>query len=215
MIMLKEILKDIKVKLDMYQDKREQTIIICRRILRKTRECIKNIHLQDFKKVRAIFTEIEKDIREIWNMSKEEPKLLYSGLLNDALKEYVEARVFFDVFNAVISNQEIKISTPSDLKVPEEVYILGLSEVAGEIKREIVYMIRENKFNVAWKMIDFLSELYNELAKLVYPGAIIPGFKNRVDYVRIILVSSEELLVRTMKEYKIIEIISKSKEFRS
>lgn len=209
---MKSIFSRIKKKLDKYYIMREEAIKLQRDLLRVSREAIQLIHNGKIRRAEEILTEGKELINRINFMGKEEPRIIYSGAWIDASKEYCEALLLLFVVREKGKLENISIPSPDDLGVLEEAWILGLAEVTGELKREILLALNAEKIDLAQAYLNVIKEIYGMISKLAYPGAIIPGIKSKVDYVRSIMLSSEEIIIRFRHEIELkkkIEMISK------
>jgi phage antirepressor YoqD-like protein len=80
-------------------------------------------------------------VEDLKQSVKPYPEIYFSGYTQDALKEYVEARLTIDV----ISNQPLPM--PEELGVEYATYIRGLAEIIGELRPKASYydLILQNK----------------------------------------------------------------------
>lgn len=205
--MLEKVFKDVQSKLYDYFELRESLIKESRDIIRLSREAIQFIHHKEYDKAKKLLDKAQSIIRDLNEDELKNPRLKYSGFWLDTTKEFAEAYLTFVIISDILEGKSLKIPTPETLGILEEAWVLGLCEAAGEVKREIFMLIEKNDFKKARKLLGIISEIYGLVSSLLLPNAIIPGLKAKVDYLRSILVSSEELLVRLEKEYEFLENI--------
>lgn len=207
--MIKETFVRVKEVLDRYYETREEVIKLVRELLGYSREIVQYVHQKQFDRAIALVDKACRVVKQVNNIGRIEPRVRYSGLWLDTSKEYAEAVIFLNILKAILGNTEVQVPFPEDLGISEEAWILGLCEVAGELKREILLAARENNFALARRILLIIDEIYSCVSSLSYPSAIIPGIKSKVDYVRAILVSSEELIFRLEKEHELLEKMDK------
>ncbi len=207
--MIKETFVRVKEVLDRYYETREEVIKLVRELLGYSREIVQYVHQKQFDHAIALLDKACRVVKQVNNIGRIEPRVRYSGLWLDTSKEYAEAVIFLNILKAILGNTEVQVPFPEDLGISEEAWILGLCEVAGELKREILLAARENNFALARRILLIIDEIYSCVSSLSYPSAIIPGIKSKVDYVRAILVSSEELIFRLEKEHELLEKMDK------
>ena len=207
--MIKETFVRVKEVLDRYYETREEVIKLVRELLGYSREIVQYVHQKQFDRAIALVDKAYRVVKQVNNIGRIEPRVRYSGLWLDTSKEYAEAVIFLNILKAILGNTEVQVPFPEDLGISEEAWILGLCEVAGELKREILLAARENNFALARRILLIIDEIYSCVSSLSYPSAIIPGIKSKVDYVRAILVSSEELIFRLEKEHELLEKMDK------
>jgi len=207
--MIKETFVRVKEVLDRYYETREEVIKLVRELLGYSREIVQYVHQKQFDHAIALLDKACRVVKQVNNIGRIEPRVRYSGLWLDTSKEYAEAVIFLNILKAILGNTEVQVPFPEDLGISEEAWILGLCEVAGELKREILLAARENNFALARRILLIIDEIYSCASSLSYPSAIIPGIKSKIDYVRAILVSSEELIFRLEKEHELLEKMDK------
>jgi len=202
--LFREAFEEVKRKIERYNEKREIMIKKLRDVLRLSREAISKIHMGRRKEAESLLLESKNIIDEIHALAKEEPKLIFSGIFIDIAKEFVEAVLLLQIINRLANKTDIPIPSSNNLGVPDEAWILGLCEVTGELKREILIALGKQDISLSYKLLNVIREIYDLVASLSFPGSIIPHLKAKIDYVRSILISSEELIVRLKSEREIL-----------
>ncbi len=173
---LRDIGKLIEEELDDKDSVREIAIKSSREIIRKASRIIIMIHHRK---------DCREDIRsmkeEVWHLKslliKDHPDLYYAGFVQSALQEYTEAMFF----KAIIYGEEIP--THKDLNVNPTAYLMGLADVVGELRREVLEFLRKEKFGEAERFLDFMEEIYETLLTFNYPSGLVP-IKQKQDMAR-------------------------------
>jgi acetylglutamate kinase len=126
---VKEDIKKVVEYLDEEDKTRENIIRMSRKIIRLSKEIIKNIYTGNYSK------ELSRQLNEIItlkdqmvNSSKRFPEIS-AGIINNALIEFVEAMVLYNIFiNKKVPSLEI-------LGVSYSSYVLGLADAISELNR--------------------------------------------------------------------------------
>ena len=200
--MLEDVFRRIQRKLYRYFESREGLIREARDVLRFSRESIQLIHQKKYEEAWESLGRAKSLIKKLNEEKLKDPRLKYSGFWLDVSKEFAEAYLTFVIVSNVLERKQLEIPDPEALGILEEAWVLGLCETAGELKREIFMAIESNDFKKARKLLGIINEIYGLVSSLLLPNAIIPNLKARVDYLRSILISSEETLLRLEKEYE-------------
>ncbi|MFH1053597.1 MAG: hypothetical protein V1740_04250 [Candidatus Woesearchaeota archaeon] len=139
---------EIRKELEAFEDSREQVISSSRDIIKLSKQIISGLHRDDADK---------KLISEITSKVKKLPKTNFdTGMGNVAVQEYVEAICFYDF---VVKG---KIPSYKELNVDVQSYLLGLSDLSGELVRKGVNSVIKKDYKMTIKIKDFVTELYNE-----------------------------------------------------
>ena len=207
---LDKVFIEVKRKLDEYYKRREDFYRKTRDILIKVRKIMVFMHKKQVDKATKEITNLRELIRGLNGIFIKEPRLRYSNLWIDTAKEVAEAVLFYEIMVQFIEGKdEIKISSPYNLGVPEESWILGLAEVTGELRRQAMLALKDRNIHLAFRIRDFIDKIYKNLSMIPYPSSIIPNIKGKVDYVRSILVGLEEKIIEMSIQNELDEKIKK------
>lgn len=215
--MFEEIFEKIRARLDYLYEKREFALKLSRDMLKYLRESMRLAHNKQLKESIAQLNKAKFVMDKIKEVCKAEPRITYSGFWLDVSKEYAETAIFLWILKRCYLNKDESLPTPEKLEVSDEAWILGLCEVVGELKREILTLARRHEFEQAFIFLNIVDEIYMLVSQLSYPSSIIPNLKARIDYVRAILVSAEELLIKLHNEYELtikLDALRREKEIR-
>ena len=173
---LKDIGKLVEEELDDKDSVREIAIKSSREIIRKASKIIVMIHHRK---------DCTKDIRsmkeEVWHLKslliRDHPDLYYTGFVQNALQEYTEAMIL----RAIIYGEDVP--THKDLNVNPTAYIMGLADVVGELRREVLEFLRKEMFADAERFLDIMEDIYETLLIFNYPSGLVP-IKQKQDVAR-------------------------------
>lgn len=198
------VIEDVKDRLDAYLDLREQGIKQSRKVVELSRGLIVEIH----NRASTIDTsrkELLEEFHKVQKKMKQDPRLKHAGFWRNAMQEFTEAITFHSLLTSFLSEGQAKLPSPEELGVTDKAFVLGLADVPGEIKREVLHYIKEENFKNAGELLGFIDKIYQKLMKFDYPHSVLPGFKKKRDVIRGISLSTHETLIKTEKEAKLRE----------
>ena len=118
-------------------------------------------------------------IREGLAAATEYLDVRFVGYLQDAQKEYAEARLTYAVV------REEPLPRPGELEVVEDApYLNGMAEAVGEGRRHILDLLRAGEVDRAERTLATLEDLYGLLATMDYPDAITLNLRRSTDIAR-------------------------------
>ena len=163
------ILKDVTEALYEKETVRESTIIASRKVIRLSKNVIHAIHRGEDcseyrKEMLYTVSSIDKD----------------SSASFDALMEYAEA----EILNAIINN--VDIPSPCDLRIDEGLWLMGMADTIGELRRVVLTRLMESDLNSAKNLFEIMDELCEGLMIFDVPDAILP-IRRKQDIARGIL----------------------------
>ncbi len=126
---MKNIIGEIKKVLDEKDEVREEALKITREIIRLSGECIRALHREDSSLASEKLDRVQRLVGDLGRMLEDHPDLYYTGYVKSAHQEYVEALLFYNYLN------DEEFPSPRKIKVPESQYLLGLSDLIGELRR--------------------------------------------------------------------------------
>ena len=102
-------------------------------------------------------------VAEAADVVAEHGDVRYAGFVDDAAKEYAEARTSY----ALALGKPIPL--PVDLGVGVTPYLNGLGEAVGEMRRRMLDLLRAEKMDEAESTLDAMETIHGLLASLDYP----------------------------------------------
>jgi translin len=133
-------------------------------------------------------------VDDLKQSTKPYPQIYFSGYTQDALKEYVEARMTINI----ISNETLPL--PEELGIEYATYIRGLAETIGELRRRCLDILRQGYSDEAERLLSFMDDIYALLVTLDYPDAITDGLRRQTDLVRGIIERTRADLTLSLRE---------------
>ena len=142
------------------EERRELALAESRKIIRLSKNAIHAIHVGEDPS--GYLTEMEKRIDSLVSDSP------VSGPVNDAMMEYAEAELLYDV----IRGHELRGT--SELGITPEAWVLGLADTIGEIRRVIVTKLMEGDTERAKALFAAMEAIAEELMLFDVPDAVCP-----------------------------------------
>ena len=121
----------------------------------------------------------------------------YAGFVDDAAKEYAEARTTY----ALALGQPIP--SPGDLGVGITPYLNGLGEAVGELRRRMLDLLRAEQMEEAESTLDAMEAIHGLLASLDYPDGMTGGLRRTTDVARALIERSRADLTSTIVQERL------------
>lgn len=125
------------------------------------------------------------------------PDLYWSGYVQDAQKEYVEA----SLVASLISGDPPP--TRGDLDVEIGAYLNGLGEAASEMRRYVLDVIRHGgpaKHQDGERVLALMDDIYTALTTVDFPDALTGGLRRTTDLVRSVLERTRGDLTMSLRQ---------------
>jgi translin len=161
------------------------------RILSSTREIIRHcavgIKLLHSGEIAGAKKEIASAQKKVAPFSKTEK---FSYLLEQVWQEIAEARLFL----AAVEKKEMP--TYKELSMPFEPYLLGICDLVGELRREMLECLKAGDKREAARYFEMMSGIYDELSPLRFSNSLLPNFRKKQDVARSQVEQARSELVR-------------------
>jgi translin len=157
---------------------RERALPASRRAIRSCANAIRAIHRGELDLAHRLMDEAKAAIDEGLEAVRDQPEIRYAGYLQDAQKEYAEARVT----EAVVTGTPIP--SPVDVGIEDAPYLNGIAEAIGEARRHALDLLREGRVADGEAMLSAMDDLYAVLVTMDYPDAITGNLRRSTDVAR-------------------------------
>lgn len=205
---LNDIFESIKKDLDVLDEKREYLLPITRDIVRLCSEIIKSVHRNELDHIDKQIEQIKEMISSIEGKAQDALQGMGKNYLGIVNQEFTEAASFY----TLIKNNEIPHYTEIGVKPYE--YLLGLSDLIGELKRMILNKIRNDDITAAENLYEHMEKVHQQLFGLDYPSGLLPGFRKKIDRTRGLLISTLELIVSSKQINSLKETLERSSKLK-
>lgn len=175
---LDDISEGIRRHFDERMEARERALPASRRAIRACANAIRAIHREEWDRAHRLMDEAKAAIDEGLEAVRDQPEIRFAGYLQDAQKEYAEARVT----EAVVTGAGIP--APEELGVEDAPYLNGIAEAIGEGRRHILDLLRHGKVAEGEATLSAMDDLYTVLVTMDYPDAITGNLRRSTDVAR-------------------------------
>lgn len=167
-------IKTISAGLTKKQKDFDNVMTLVRDIVRESAQTITMLHNDDSKNALKMLNSASK---MVVNLKKFDAFFGYHA--RQAYQEYAEAKIFFEI------KKSHEIPSYTKVGVDQESYLMGLMDVMGELKREILEALRENKIKEAEEYFKKMRTIYDSTRSVRFAEAVLNGFRRKQDVARI------------------------------
>ena len=181
---------------------RERALRLSREMIRHSADSIRAIHRGEFDGASELIESASSLVQESRILLSEHPEVYFTGYVQDALKEYVEANAVL----ALIENRPLP--APEELQVGAAAYLGGLSDTVGELRRFILDRLRRDDFSRCEQTLELMDEIYTILVTMDFPDAVTRGLRRSTDMVRGILERTRGDLTVALRQQRLEALLS-------
>lgn len=160
---------------------RDAALAQARQLTRFCAMAIRAIHREEEEEAQNQLDQAKTLVHQMRKDLKDDPDLYFSGYVQDAIKEYVEANITV----ALIKNEDLP--TPQALGAEYPAYLGGLAETLGELRRRCMDLLRPGYNHEVERLLGWMDEIFSQLVTMDFPDAITDGLRRRTDLARGIL----------------------------
>ena len=163
---LPEIIASVNERMDSLETMRERSIASSRSVIRKTKAAIHDIHLRKDHDVHL--DNAVSEFNDMYQFIKNEPEILFSGPVGDAMMELSEA--------CILSSMVLGKDVPSysSLNVTPQAWVLGLADSLGELRRILLDDLMNGRVDDAKEVFKQMEEVCGYVMSFDVPDAILP-----------------------------------------
>jgi translin len=183
---------------------RERALAETRQIVRMSANAIRAVHRDDFDEAARLLAQARAMQDSLAAELREHPNIYWSGYVQDAQKEYAEANIVL----GIISGRGVP--SPEDLSVENAVYLNGLGEAAGELRRYVLDALRRWQPERAETLLVAMDDIYGLLVTVDYPDAITGGLRRTTDMVRGVLERTRGDLTVALQNRSLLEALERA-----
>jgi translin len=198
-----EIGEAILVRLEATNAARERALAETRQIVRMSANAIRAVHRDDFNEADRLLADARAMQDALIAELREHPNIYWSGYVQDAQKEFAEANIVL----GIISGRGVP--GPDDLSVENAVYLNGLGESAGELRRYVLDALRRSQPERAETLLAAMDDIYGLLVTVDYPDAVTGGLRRTTDMVRGVLERTRGDLTVALQQRSLLEALDR------
>jgi translin len=175
---LEDVSEELRRRFDTRVQARERALPASRRAIRSCANAIRAIHRGEFELAHQLMDEARAAIDEGLTAVAQHPDIRFAGYLQDAQKEYAEARLT----EAIVHGSQVP--TPDALGVEDAPYLNGMAEAIGEARRRVLDLLRGGRVDDGDAVLAAMEDLYAVLVTMDYPDAITGNLRRSTDVAR-------------------------------
>ena len=205
MTQFEELAETVRQDFERRHQVREKALRLARELTTRSAHAIRAIHRGEVEEAEANMQEARSIVDELKKSVEQDAEIYYSGYTQDAIKEFVEARLTINMI------QNKPLALPAELGVECAPYLNGLAESTGELRRRCLDILRQGYSDDAERLLNLMDEIYSLLVTVDYPDAITHGLRRQTDLVRSIVERTradittslgEQRLQQSLKEFE-------------
>jgi len=178
---------------------RERAISESRKVIRAAANTIRALHRSEWDEAERLITESGALLTSITDALETNPELLSHAVVQDAAKEYAEARITQAIFTGS------DIPSFADLGIDPVPYLHGLGEAVGEMRRRMLDLLRDGQIDEAERLLQAMDEIVDQLAQIDYPDGMTNGLRRTTDVSRALVERSRSDLTATVVQERLRE----------
>ena len=160
---------------------REKALSQSRELTRTCANTIRAVHRRDFEQARTLLAAAKALSEGLTQNLAPFPDLFYTGYVQDAQKEYVEANATLSLVSGS------PMPPPQELGVAAAPFLNGLAETVGELRRFVLDKLRRGELDGSEALLQTMDDIYSLLVTIDYPDALTGGLRRTTDLARGIL----------------------------
>jgi translin len=181
MSILDEIEPWARTELETRNAAREKALSQSRELTRTCANTIRAVHRRDFEQARTLLAAAKTLSDGLAENLAPFPDLFFTGYVQDAQKEYVEATATLSLIGGA------PMPSPQEIGVAAAPFLNGLAETVGELRRFILDKLRRGELDGSEALLQVMDDIYSLLVTIDYPDALTGGLRRTTDLARGIL----------------------------
>lgn len=136
-----------------FDSQRELLIKKSRDVLKLSKQVIYAVHRSDVQ-ANKLVKQMKKELKELDQFVKKNPKMYHQGSYKIAVQEYVEAMLFYGY------DKHKKLYTKKELGVDTDYYLLGIADLSGELVRKAILNATKGDYRSPLQAKELVSRIY-------------------------------------------------------
>jgi len=191
----KSILGRIQKELVKKDRVREEIQTDMRRATRLSKQAILFTHQNRFDDAKKLLGEANELLSKLKKISRRHPDLVYAGMVDAAYQEYTEAQVLLGLI------EKDQFVDPEGIEVPVISYVLGITDVIGELRRRTLDSLRGGDIDTSEKCLELMEYIYAELIAMDDAYLLISGLRRKCDIARHLIETTRgEVAIETRRK---------------
>jgi translin len=166
-------------RFDLRMRARERALTAARSGIRSCANAIRAAHRGEWDEAERLMREAKASIDEGLDAVRDHPEIRFAGYLQDAQKEYAEARITQALLTGAAETPDA-----TALGVEDAPYLNGMAEAIGEGRRFVLDLLRQGDVDRGESVLGAMEDLYGVLVSMDYPDAITGNLRRSTDVAR-------------------------------
>lgn len=175
---LEKIVEEVSTGFESADKARDLALSLQRKIIKHCSLSIRALHRREEESAEKLMATARELLSQAEGALRGHPDIYYAGFLQDAQKEYAEARLT----QCLIAGTQLP--GPADVGVGFAPYMNGLGEAVGEMRRYTLDRIRAGDLEESERILEVMDEIYCALIEVDFPDAITRGLRRSTDLAR-------------------------------
>jgi translin len=204
--LLEDLVRRVAEELRGREAARDEVLSRARRMRMLSKQAILLIHNDAKMKAAANLEDVRRLFEETRPHVERYPELNHYEDVEAALEEYAEA--------AILLGLETKSTypEPEDIGVGLTSYLLGLCDVPGELRREVLDELRTGDFEAADAYLRRMEEIYLNLVSVEEASLLLKGLRRKLDIARGVIENTRAELTAEAGRRRLNESVSRLSE---
>ncbi len=185
---------EIRAEMETASDVRDQAYQRSRKLISICARAIRAVHREEWDTAESLIAQAKEAKETLVTDVKAHPNLYFAGYTQDAVKEFVEANLTYELI------RKRPLSTPEQLDAEGNTWLNGLAEAATELRRRILDIIRHGHSAEAERLLGQMDMVYSILVTFDFNDSITGGLRRRTDTVRAVLERTRGDVTTSMRQ---------------
>ncbi len=195
----------IEERINAVDEIREKSIKESREIIMDCRRGIQLLHRERDDEARRYINNASRKLKALYKLISRHPEIMNAGFVDNAGQEVAEARSILDL------KRYGKLPDPDVIEVPASIFLMGMCDAVGEMRRFALDALRENRLDEADRYLEMMENIYESIMRFDYPSSFVP-IKKKQDMIRSLIEKTRSELAVASSERRIQDKIEEFRE---
>lgn len=173
-----DLVEPVRARFVERHEARETALGASRDATRAAANAIRAIHRGDTDRADELIVRSRAALDRAVSAADRHPDVLWGGFVQDAAKEYAEARITA----AAVRGEPWP--TVEQVDVDDGSWLHGLAETVGELRRRCLDLIRGERLDEAERLLETMDDILSALVTIDVPDGLTRGLRRATDVAR-------------------------------
>lgn len=173
-----DLVEPVRARFIERHEARETALGASRDATRAAANAIRAIHRGDTDRADELIARSREALDRAVSAAGQHPDVLWGGFVQDAAKEYAEARITA----AAVRGEPWP--TVEEVDVDDGSWLHGLAETVGELRRRCLDLIRGERLGEAERLLEIMDDILSALVTIDVPDGLTRGLRRATDVAR-------------------------------